>query len=91
MNAAPGRAAAKPLAVAEFAALMAPLGPFEPSPVLAVATSGGADSMALALLASAWARRRGGHVVALTVDHGLRPGSRAEARQVGAWHSARGI
>lgn len=85
------RVGAKPLAVAEFAALMAPLGPFEPSPVLAVATSGGADSMALALLASAWARRRGGRVVALTVDHGLRPGSRAEARQVGAWLSERGI
>ena len=46
----------------EFAALMAPLGPFEPAQRLAVAVSGGADSLALALLARDWARgarRRG--------------------------------
>jgi tRNA(Ile)-lysidine synthase len=70
---------------------MASLGPFERSPVLAVATSGGADSMALCLLAAGWAARRGGRVVALIVDHGLRPESQAEARQVGAWLGGRGI
>lgn len=47
--------------------------------------------MALALLADAWARRRGGHVVALTVDHGLRPESGAEARAVGRWMAEHGI
>ncbi|MBT4169911.1 MAG: tRNA lysidine(34) synthetase TilS, partial [Rhodospirillaceae bacterium] len=52
---------------------MAALGPFETAPELAVAVSGGADSMALALLAHTWARQRGGTVTALTVDHGLRP------------------
>ncbi|MBT5192820.1 MAG: tRNA lysidine(34) synthetase TilS, partial [Rhodospirillaceae bacterium] len=51
---------------------MQPLGPFEDKPDLAVAVSGGADSMALVLLAQAWATRRGGGVTALTVDHGLR-------------------
>lgn len=65
--------------------------PFEARPHLAVAVSGGPDSMALALLADRWARARGGAVTALTVDHGLRPGSRAEAQQVGAWLAARGI
>jgi tRNA(Ile)-lysidine synthase len=49
----------------EFAALMAPLGPFEPAVHLAVAVSGGADSLALALLARDWARARGGRVIAL--------------------------
>lgn len=63
----------------EFAALMAPLGPFEPAPGLAVAVSGGADSLALALLARDWARCRGGEACALVVDHGLRPASAAEA------------
>ncbi|MGH7125080.1 MAG: tRNA lysidine(34) synthetase TilS, partial [Stellaceae bacterium] len=75
----------------EFAARLDRLSPFERTPRLAVAVSGGADSMALALLADVWARRRSGTIVALTVDHGLRPESAAEARQVGAWLAARGI
>jgi tRNA(Ile)-lysidine synthase len=82
---------ATPLGAGEFAALLAALGPFERAPVIAVAVSGGADSMALCLLAAGWARRRRGRAVALTVDHGLRPGSGREARQVGAWLGARGI
>jgi tRNA(Ile)-lysidine synthase len=76
---------------AEFARLMARSGPFERRPLLAVAVSGGADSMALALLAGEWARARKGRAVALTVDHGLRPEARAEARTVGRWMKARGI
>ena len=70
---------------------MVPLGPFEPRPLLAVAVSGGADSMALALLADGWCRARGGRVVALTVDHRLRPESAVEAREVGRRLRARGI
>jgi len=65
---------------AEFAALMAPFGPFESKPVLAVAVSGGRDSLSLALLAHDWAVAREGWVVALIVDHGLRPESETEAR-----------
>jgi tRNA(Ile)-lysidine synthase len=70
---------------------MAVLGPFETAPRLAVAVSGGPDSLALALLAADWAGARGGEVLALSVDHGLRPESAAEACQVGEWLSARGI
>ena len=64
----------------EFRCLLNGLGPFEKSPVLAVAVSGGADSMALAVLASRWSRRRKGKIVALIVDHGLRRGSWRDAR-----------
>ncbi len=73
---------AAPIDAAEFAALMAPLGPFEANSRIAVAVSGGADSLALAVLLHDWARPLGGHVTALTVDHGLRPEAAAEARFV---------
>lgn len=76
---------------AAFAALIAPFGPFERAPDLAVAVSGGPDSLALCLLAERWARTRGGRVTALIVDHGLRPESGAEARTVAAWLDRRGI
>jgi tRNA(Ile)-lysidine synthase len=69
---------------AEFDRLMSLLGPFEPKPQLAIAVSGGADSLALALLADAWVRPRGGSVTALTVDHGLRAEAAQEAREVKA-------
>ena len=84
-------AADAPVGEAEFAALIGRFGPFESQPVIAVGVSGGADSSALAVLAARWARRRGGRAVALTVDHGLRPGSRAEARTVAARLGALGI
>ena len=71
-----------PLTVREFDVLMRRLGPFEPRPEIAVACSGGADSMALTVFAAAWARRRGGQAIALIVDHGLRADSAAEASLV---------
>ena len=70
---------------------MAALGPFEPAPRIAVAVSGGCDSLALCLLAERWARARGGTVFGLTVDHRLRPESGAEAAQVRRWLAARAI
>jgi tRNA(Ile)-lysidine synthase len=74
-----------------FAAAMQAAGPFEARPLLALALSGGADSTSLTLLAQDWARRHGGAIVALTVDHGLRPGSGAEAEAVGRFCAQRGI
>lgn len=76
---------------AEFAALMAPLGPFEPRPRLAVAVSGGADSLALALLAAAWAHARGGAVLGLIVDHGLRAAAAREAADAANCLETQGI
>lgn len=86
-----GGAQTRSISAPEFARAMDALGPFEPASRLAVALSGGGDSMALALLASRWARARRGRVDALTVDHRLRPAARDEARQVARWCAARGI
>lgn len=82
---------ARPLGEAEFAGLIEACGPFERSPLIAVATSGGADSLALALLAHDWAVRRGGRAVGLIVDHALRPESASESAEVAAWLGAAGI
>ena len=78
--------ALSPLEFTEFEGLMAAL-PLMPTPRIAVAVSGGADSMALVILASQWVRKHQGEVTALTVDHGLRAESAAEAKQVAAWCS----
>jgi tRNA(Ile)-lysidine synthase len=75
----------------QFSGEMARLGPFEPRPLLAVAVSGGADSLALTVLADGWARTCGGSVVGLIVDHGLRTGSADEARLTAQRLAARGI
>jgi len=68
-----------PVTAAEFARLIGPLGPFEPAPQLAVAVSGGRDSVALGLLAQQWTAACGGRVTGLIVDHGLRSASAGEA------------
>jgi tRNA(Ile)-lysidine synthase len=79
------RQADGPILAEEFAAAMTALGPFERGTRIAVAVSGGADSMALLLLAQEWAAARHGHIAALTVDHGLRPESADEAKRVAQW------
>ena len=80
-----------PIDPAHFAAAMRAFAPFESQPAVAVAVSGGPDSLALMLLVDRWARDRGGAALALTVDHGLRQDSASEAYMVGAWAKARGI
>ncbi|MBC7325371.1 MAG: tRNA lysidine(34) synthetase TilS, partial [Moorella sp. (in: Bacteria)] len=64
--------------------LAAPLKPFLPEKgeAVAIAVSGGPDSMALC---HALSRQAADAIHALTVDHGLRPESADEARQVGSW------
>lgn len=76
---------------ADFARLIERIGPFERRPRLAVAVSGGPDSLALALLLGTWAWARGGSLLGLTVDHGLRADSADEAAAVGQWLRRLGI
>lgn len=68
----------------EFAAAMTAMA-VAPGASIAVAVSGGADSMALALLLIQWSRAHNVTLHALTVDHGLREAAAEEARQVAAW------
>ena len=75
----------------DFAALMQAIGPFGLRPHLAVAVSGGADSLALALLLRDWTAAQEGSLTALTVDHGLRPDAAGEARWVGRRLRALGV
>ena len=82
---------AAPLTWPELARILDGIGGFEVRPLVAVAVSGGPDSMALTLLVERWARQRAGQVWGLTVDHGLRCESAEEARTVAAWLAARGI
>ena len=83
--------AATPLTLAALADALGRIGGFEARPLVAVAVSGGPDSMALAILADRWARQRGGEAWAITVDHRLRPESAAEAQIVADWLAARVI
>jgi len=80
-----------PLTTAEFETLMARFAPFEAAPRVAVACSGGGDSMALAVLAAHWATAQGGDATALIVDHRLRPESARESDDVAHRLAAQGI
>lgn len=73
---APAPPAARPLPQAAFQAFDRRLDRNSRAP-LAVAFSGGGDSLALLLMAMTWADRVGRPVLALTVDHGLQPQSAA--------------
>jgi len=81
----------EPLTAGEFASALASLARFEARPFLAVAVSGGPDSLALTILADRWARERGGNICAVTVDHRLRPESGTEIHRLHGWLSARAI
>jgi tRNA(Ile)-lysidine synthase len=61
------------------------LQPFEPIPNIAVAVSGGADSLALMILTNKWLKQiGGGNLTAITVNHNLRDNSLQEALEVGS-------
>jgi tRNA(Ile)-lysidine synthase len=63
--------------------------PAADEPAIALAVSGGSDSLALMHLAARWAGER--RLAVLTVDHGLRHGSAGEAEQVARWVLALGL
>jgi tRNA(Ile)-lysidine synthase len=91
MTAAPRREAdgAAALTEAEIADLFAPVAA---SPAIAIAVSGGADSLALLAAADTWRRGRGRpKIIVLTVDHGLSAGSDAVAAKVVAMARDRGL
>ncbi|GAA1443156.1 tRNA lysidine(34) synthetase TilS [Mycobacterium cookii] len=62
-----------------------------PGDVVVVACSGGADSLALASAAVFEGHKRALRVVGATVDHGLQPGSDAQAERVVAQLAAMGV
>jgi tRNA(Ile)-lysidine synthase len=71
----------RPISATEARVLFANLAPARG---LVLAVSGGPDSTALLVLAARWrkARKRGPKLLALTIDHGLRPESAREAESV---------
>lgn len=78
MSAADG---ARAVSLAEARPLFAA---FADQKVIVIAVSGGPDSTALLVLVARWraARKQGPAIVAVTVDHGLRPESKREAKDV---------
>lgn len=81
--------ATTPFSATEFAQALARL---HPSESLAVAFSGGPDSLALLVLAARWAKKsKRRRLVALTVDHRLRPESSREAETCARMAKALGV
>lgn len=82
-------ASVSPVSAAEFSSRISA---FSPSKNIAVAFSGGPDSLALLILAARWAKRRKGITLhAFTVDHGLRKEAAAEARYAGSLAQVLGV
>ena len=76
----------------EFANLMRQTSiDYKANSTIAVAVSGGVDSIALVLLLQGWCATKGVNLVALTVDHGLRPESVNEAEFVQKFMHEKGI
>lgn len=79
------------ISAAEFQRCLSPLLDSDKPKTIAVAVSGGADSMALALLAAEWAKKKRIALLPLIVDHRLRPDSTKEARHVAGLLRAAGL
>jgi tRNA(Ile)-lysidine synthase len=85
-----GKDTLNPLSNDDFENLMGALDIGAPWSI-AVAVSGGADSLALTLLLNQHCKNHNIRLVALTVDHGLREKSEKEAEQVKFWLAAQDI
>ena len=55
---------------------------FEKKPTIAVAVSGGPDSMCLLFLLNEWIKTNCGKIIALIVNHNLRANSTSEANGI---------
>ncbi len=55
---------------------------FEKKPSIAVGVSGGPDSLALVYLMNKWVKSKKGNIIALIIDHRMRPESYNEAKQI---------
>ena len=64
-----------------FFKTMNSLGPYGKNPHLAIAVSGGSDSLCLAILAKKWVDIKGGRITALNIDHCLRKSSGQESKK----------
>jgi tRNA(Ile)-lysidine synthase len=82
------QSASQPLAAADAAVLFRSLASEE---ALIVAVSGGPDSVALLALLAEWAGQGRARLLAVTVDHGLRPEAAQEAAMVGALSARLGV
>jgi len=81
------------ITTSEFAGWMSQLGDFElvSNHKIAVAVSGGADSMALLLLANDFAKQTNCEITAITINHKLRVEAVDEAKQVAVWCAKQNI
>ena len=64
---------------------------FEKKPKIAVAVSGGPDSMALVFLLNVWIRGLGGELIATIVNHQIREKSKIEAKEISLYLNEKGI
>ncbi len=72
----------QPISPHVFARCMQPFFPMESAPTIAVAVSGGIDSMALCWLLHEWARNNNATIIPITVNHKLRKEADEEVRFV---------
>ncbi len=64
---------------------------FEKNPSVAVAVSGGPDSMSLLFLVNAFIKYKKGNLIALIVDHGIRKNSNQEANYISTYLNKKNI
>lgn len=79
------------LTLTDFSERLNSLSDFSDEADIAVALSGGGDSMALTYLLSRWCEKKKIRLHALTVNHGLRVEAAAEAKRVGEWVGGWGL